>query len=722
MEEREAGRAKKKCPANSFPVMLPDVISVLVYLQEADGGVQVLIYGDEGPLRLPRKKIGGDEEGDTITTTTIKARDTSLTALAQSIAAAAAGLPPPPRLPQLLQVTKVFDPLTARHYQHYVFAFPLDAVAWSKVEVGPGLQKTSLEKLRTSSVERREVVGLVERIACRVPGAQLREVSPGMLWQGGDTTQAHEGAAEGQTMEELLRSPGYREQDIELIFGAFVRYSYPYITACFADVNQLLIDLGWLGMERDIFRALDRQQTGELSLEDFVQGIVAMDPMTAHGKRPGEIRSRYIFKVYDRDNDNVLKEEDVQRLVRDVATYQGQDLTTGVFKERTKAAMEVFSASESKAVSLESFLCAIGTLQFRGTSLLFRASTAIIPHLVCKYGLISARRKSQQRDSLSKSQGSPRSLKRLRKDASSPVPSTNNTTNDSPKPENNHTAEDGNGDKRVDGSVGIMEVDQAPMEAHMQSLSSNSQASIPLSDGAFQSPASRPYTLAQHTVKVRRSGQIIDTQLLLDMERAGEVSDTGFDVEESPIPLDKAAMVSASRTARHFDRYLSVDAFNTKSLPNELVSALRFFEHGRKDKPPLDWGEVDLVKLGQYIISLCAGIRAIFESEPRMLVLSSPCYILGDLHGNYRDLICFEKALWRIGPHLTPSNFLFLGDYVDRGEFGIEVVTYLFAQKLQAPTKFFMLRGNHEVRDIQKVFTFHRYFVYMAGFQTSRAA
>jgi len=47
-----------------------------------------------------------------------------------------------------------------------------------------------------------------------------------------------------------------------------------------------------------------------------------------------------------------------------------------------------------------------------------------------------------------------------------------------------------------------------------------------------------------------------------------------------------------------------------------------------------------------------------------------------------------------------------LGDYVDRGAFSVEVISYLFAHKLSAPQKVFLLRGNHEIREVQTMFSF----------------
>jgi len=100
------------------------------------------------------------------------------------------------------------------------------------------------------------------------------------------------------------------------------------------------------------------------------------------------------------------------------------------------------------------------------------------------------------------------------------------------------------------------------------------------------------------------------------------------------------------------------------------------------------------------LIKLNHKVKAILEREPRVAFIQSPCYIFGDIHGNLEDLHFFSDNIWRLGMSLTAGNFLFLGDYVDRGLSSLECVAYLMTMKLLSPCKVFLLRGNHETRDV----------------------
>ena len=93
------------------------------------------------------------------------------------------------------------------------------------------------------------------------------------------------------------------------------------------------------------------------------------------------------------------------------------------------------------------------------------------------------------------------------------------------------------------------------------------------------------------------------------------------------------------------------------------------------------------------ITYLCKESRQIFLEQDIVLELRAFLVVCGDIHGQFSDLICiFEARLYP--PH---SNYLLLGDYVDRGD-SIEVICLLLAYKIRYPQNFFILRGNHESR------------------------
>ena len=92
-------------------------------------------------------------------------------------------------------------------------------------------------------------------------------------------------------------------------------------------------------------------------------------------------------------------------------------------------------------------------------------------------------------------------------------------------------------------------------------------------------------------------------------------------------------------------------------------------------------------------------------SEPNVIRMKEPVIIVGDIHGQYYDMIhMFEKVV--DSRNLPECNLLFLGDYVDRGSYSIEVLVFLYCLKLNYPQQVIMLRGNHESSAMAEHFTF----------------
>ncbi|KAI0076083.1 Metallo-dependent phosphatase [Panus rudis PR-1116 ss-1] len=188
----------------------------------------------------------------------------------------------------------------------------------------------------------------------------------------------------------------------------------------------------------------------------------------------------------------------------------------------------------------------------------------------------------------------------------------------------------------------------------------------------------------------------------------------------SPSPGGKPAPLDIPVTQTILSNTTSPQPYPTPGSTNSFAVGDPASYNG-KGKPQLDIDDViqrllDVGYTGKVsknlciknteIVAICQAAREVFLSQPTLIELSPPVKIVGDVHGQYSDLI----RLFEMCGFPPAANYLFLGDYVDRGKQSLETILLLLCYKIKYPENFFLLRGNHECANVTRDETVYGFY------------
>ena len=241
--------------------------------------------------------------------------------------------------------------------------------------------------------------------------------------------------------------------------------------------------------------------------------------------------------------------------------------------------------------------------------------------------------------------------------------------------------------------------------------STNLSAQSPgANDSASQLDAPDPPPSPTLSSSLKRGHKDVDA-----MQQSGEVDHVSDAPPTGAAPTGSSQKVGESILIKRQDQLNPILDFimntplnDTSSSPGMGMGALKSIDLDDMITRLLDAGYSTKVTKtvclkNAEITAICTAARELFLSQPALLELSAPVKIVGDVHGQYTDLI----RLFEMCGFPPSSNYLFLGDYVDRGKQSLETILLLLCYKLKYPENFFLLRGNHECANVTRVYGFY---------------
>lgn len=516
--------------------------------------------------------------------------------------------------------------------------------------------------------------------------------------------------------EEMLKSCHFERGDILRLYSDYVQHCFPSQNMNYVSFKDYMIRLGYeqktqnllsnsttnssttstasnVGINihdlRSLYRAFKfNRSMPYVTFHELLLGLAAMDRSTAHGGHSGELRCGYIFRYYDTNGDGYLSYNELKAMAADrlrlvtlkqnFGSKSAQDNSNNNSTSNSKRTLKSLTDGKSTSSSARSlgtgngaaslassqrietdninrelaniyqmlklklgdsisemnFMLAVGSMQLRGTSNLFRSRVSVLP-VKQHYEIIAEK----------------------------------------------HALTD------IEGNLVGTEL---------------------LKKGTCPRCREKKYVLALHTVKMTHDAQIVEpTEVRFD-EYPPPISRAQKQLSRAVFASDSTPNKMIDMISNYWNAIAAHQAHNQSGGLTGLSIRMLVGTTNAVQLGKTSWERIDRQTLAEDIKRICSQADLIFKREARVVGVTSPCFVLGDIHGNLIDLRTYERILWPNAPTCVAGSYLFLGDYVDRGDYGLECIIYLLSMKILAPKTFYLLRGNHELRSIQQAFTFFR--------------